>query len=168
MEDKQLYTISSKLARMVAVQQRQTIQKAGCTQVAPSDKRGTLGSVNQLVICFGILGALVVNVILPGTDWRKMFYFAAIPPALVLLGKPPVFPLSFCHFLPHPTEKASHAWPVAPEEHDQSSVRFIIYLTCMILWLDICMFCSKCCIFNSVCLVATAPASACSVHDGMA
>lgn len=56
-------------------------------QVAPADKRGTLGSVNQLVICFGILGALVVNVILPATDWRTMFYLAAIPPALVILGE---------------------------------------------------------------------------------
>ncbi|KAK9818467.1 hypothetical protein WJX74_006914 [Apatococcus lobatus] len=56
------------------------------SEVAPADKRGTLGSVNQLVICFGILGALVVNVILPAADWRKMFYFAAIPPALVILG----------------------------------------------------------------------------------
>ena len=168
MKDTHLLSRSSNLACLATIRPSKSDQKAGCTQVAPSDKRGTLGSVNQLVICFGILGALVVNVILPGTDWRKMFYLAAIPPALVLLGKPPILPLSFCHFLPHPTEKASHAWPVAPEEHDQSSVRFIIHLTCMILWLDICMFCSKCCIFNSVCLVATAPASACSVHDGMA
>ena len=64
-------------------------------QVAPSDKRGTLGSVNQLVICFGILGALVVNVILPATDWRTMFYLAAIPPTLVVLGQASP-PTAFC------------------------------------------------------------------------
>ena len=63
------------------------------SQVAPADKRGTLGSVNQLVICFGILGALVVNVILPATDWRTMFYLAAIPPTLVIVGQGPPQPV---------------------------------------------------------------------------
>ncbi len=70
-------------------------------QVAPADKRGTLGSVNQLVICFGILGALVVNVILPATDWRTMFYLAAVPPILVVLGKSLMPPDSCLYTLLH-------------------------------------------------------------------
>jgi predicted MFS family arabinose efflux permease len=38
------------------------------------------------MICLGILGALLVNVALPVTDWRTMFNLAAIPAALLLLG----------------------------------------------------------------------------------
>ena len=56
-------------------------------QVAPTHLRGTLGSVNQLVICFGILGALVCNIVLPATQWRTIFALTAIPPVLLFLGK---------------------------------------------------------------------------------
>lgn len=49
--------------------------------------RGTLGSLNQLMICLGILAALVVNVALPVTSWRTMFMLATIPAALLFLGK---------------------------------------------------------------------------------
>ena len=76
--------------------------------MAPADKRGTLGSVNQLVICFGILGALVVNVILPATDWRTMFYLAAIPPALVILGEA-LLVLASSH-LCKPSQAALDGW----------------------------------------------------------
>lgn len=55
-------------------------------QVAPTHLRGTLGSVNQLVICFGILGALVCNIVLPATQWRTIFALTAIPPVLLFLG----------------------------------------------------------------------------------
>ena len=49
--------------------------------------RGALGSINQLVICIGIVSALVVNVILPATSWRTMFYLASLPALLLGLGK---------------------------------------------------------------------------------
>ena len=55
-------------------------------QVAPTEVRGLLGSVNQLVICIGILAALVVNVALPATSWRTMFALASIPAAILGLG----------------------------------------------------------------------------------
>ena len=58
-------------------------------QVAPTHLRGTLGSVNQLVICFGILGALVCNIVLPATQWRTIFALTAIPPVLLFLGEFP-------------------------------------------------------------------------------
>ena len=54
--------------------------------------RGSLGSINQLVICIGIVAALVVNVVLPATAWRSMFYFATIPGLLLALGAP-----QLCH-----------------------------------------------------------------------
>lgn len=56
-------------------------------QVAPTSVRGTLGSLNQLMICLGILAALVVNVALPVTSWRTMFMLAVVPAALLFLGE---------------------------------------------------------------------------------
>lgn len=55
-------------------------------QIAPPEVRGMLGSLNQLTICIGILGALVVNVLMPPTAWRAMFWLATIPAALLALG----------------------------------------------------------------------------------
>lgn len=46
-----------------------------------------LGSLNQLTICIGILGALVVNVVLPPDAWRVMFWLATIPAALLAFGE---------------------------------------------------------------------------------
>jgi MFS family permease len=56
-------------------------------QVSPTSVRGTLGSLNQLMICLGILAALLVNVALPVTDWRLMFNLAAAPAIILLLGE---------------------------------------------------------------------------------
>ena len=56
------------------------------SEVSPPSVRGALGSVNQLVICVGILGALVANVCLPVTAWRTMFAATAVPAALLALG----------------------------------------------------------------------------------
>ncbi|KAF6256041.1 general substrate transporter [Scenedesmus sp. NREL 46B-D3] len=56
------------------------------SEVSPTSVRGTLGSLNQLMICVGILVALLVNVALPVTDWRLMFNLAAAPAIILLLG----------------------------------------------------------------------------------
>jgi sugar porter (SP) family MFS transporter len=56
------------------------------SEVSPTSVRGTLGSLNQLMICLGILAALLVNVALPVTDWRTMFNLAVIPAAILFLG----------------------------------------------------------------------------------
>ena len=56
------------------------------SEVAPARVRGALGSVNQLVICVGILGALLANVALPATAWRSMFGVAAVPAVLLAAG----------------------------------------------------------------------------------
>lgn len=55
-------------------------------QVAPTAVRGALGTLNQLVICLGILGALLVNVALPVTEWRTMFTIGALPAVALALG----------------------------------------------------------------------------------
>jgi MFS family permease len=56
-------------------------------QVAPTKVRGTLGSLNQLMICLGILGALLVNVALPVTAWRNMFMVAVAPAVILFVGE---------------------------------------------------------------------------------
>ncbi len=66
------------------------------TQVSPTAIRGTLGSLNQLMICIGILVALLVNVAIPVTDWRTMFMIGAVP-AVVLFGGEPH--MSDCHVI---------------------------------------------------------------------
>ncbi|KAG6558001.1 hypothetical protein Mapa_000180 [Marchantia paleacea] len=57
-------------------------------EIAPTDIRGSLGSVNQLSICIGILLALIAGLPLAGNPiwWRKMFTIAVAPAALLLLG----------------------------------------------------------------------------------
>lgn len=55
------------------------------SEIAPTSLRGTLGSINQLLICVGILAALVVNVAVPAEAWRFMFALSAAP-AVVLAG----------------------------------------------------------------------------------
>ena len=60
-------------------------------QISPTHLRGTLGSINQLCICLGILAALLVNVALPAAAWRTMFALSALPAALLGVGAwPPV------------------------------------------------------------------------------
>ena len=56
-------------------------------QVAPTALRGMLGTINQLLIVAGILGALAVNVVLPATQWSSMFFFAAAPAVALALGE---------------------------------------------------------------------------------
>ncbi len=66
--------------------------------MSPTSIRGALGSLNQLLICVGILAALIVNVVYPPTAWRTLFMWAAVPAALLGLGKD--VPASVPHCLP--------------------------------------------------------------------
>ena len=70
-------------------------------QIAPTEVRGALGSVNQLVICLGILGALLVNVVYPPTAWRTMFYLSALPAVILALGDP-LLPQAVCSLIAVP------------------------------------------------------------------
>ncbi len=82
-------------------------------QISPTHLRGTLGSINQLLICVGILAALVVNVVLPATSWRSMFWLAAAPAALLGLGERGL--LACCYCLPKPFPAPSHlTWLCCP------------------------------------------------------
>ncbi|XP_019173071.1 PREDICTED: plastidic glucose transporter 4 isoform X1 [Ipomoea nil] len=58
------------------------------SEISPTEIRGTLGSVNQLFICVGILAALVAGLPLAGNPlwWRTMFGIAIIPSVLLALG----------------------------------------------------------------------------------
>uniref|UniRef100_A0A1D1ZMN6 Major facilitator superfamily (MFS) profile domain-containing protein n=1 Tax=Auxenochlorella protothecoides TaxID=3075 RepID=A0A1D1ZMN6_AUXPR len=54
------------------------------SEVAPPSQRGALGTLNQVLICAGILAALVLNVLVPTRNWRALFWVGALP--AVLLG----------------------------------------------------------------------------------
>ncbi|XP_030952608.1 plastidic glucose transporter 4-like [Quercus lobata] len=58
------------------------------SEISPTEIRGTLGSVNQLFICIGILAALVAGLPLAGNPlwWRTMFGIAILPSILLALG----------------------------------------------------------------------------------
>uniref|UniRef100_M1CI12 Hexose transporter n=1 Tax=Solanum tuberosum TaxID=4113 RepID=M1CI12_SOLTU len=58
------------------------------SEISPTEIRGTLGTVNQLFICIGILVALVVGLPLSGNPswWRTMFGLALIPSVLLAIG----------------------------------------------------------------------------------
>ena len=56
------------------------------SEVAPTSIRGICGSANQLMICLGILNALIVNVVLPVDAWRTMFWLAVVPSLLLVAG----------------------------------------------------------------------------------
>uniref|UniRef100_A0A7R9YSH1 Major facilitator superfamily (MFS) profile domain-containing protein n=1 Tax=Chlamydomonas euryale TaxID=1486919 RepID=A0A7R9YSH1_9CHLO len=56
------------------------------SEIAPTAIRGALGTLNQLMICVGILTALGVNVVLPAESWRTMFLIGAVPAAALALG----------------------------------------------------------------------------------
>jgi sugar porter (SP) family MFS transporter len=58
------------------------------SEVSPTEIRGTMGTLNQLFICVGILVALIAG--LPLGDipawWRNMFGIATVPAVLLALG----------------------------------------------------------------------------------
>lgn len=58
------------------------------SEIAPTEIRGTLGSINQLFICIGILLALITGLPLAGNPlwWRTMFGIAIVPSVLLALG----------------------------------------------------------------------------------
>jgi sugar porter (SP) family MFS transporter len=60
------------------------------SEIAPTNLRGALGSINQLMICIGILAALIVNVFIPASSWRAMFVLSALPATLLAVG------MAFC------------------------------------------------------------------------
>lgn len=58
------------------------------SEISPTEIRGTLGSVNQLFICIGILAALVAGLPLAQNPawWRTMFGISVVPSILLALG----------------------------------------------------------------------------------
>src|SRR5947208_5402632 len=57
------------------------------SEIAPTEIRGAITSLNQLMIVGGILVAFIVNAILASSgDWRLMLGLAAIPSAVLFVG----------------------------------------------------------------------------------
>jgi sugar porter (SP) family MFS transporter len=56
-------------------------------EIAPTEIRGAIASLNQLMIVCGILAAFIVNAILASSgDWRLMLGLAAAPALVLLVG----------------------------------------------------------------------------------
>jgi MFS transporter, SP family, sugar:H+ symporter len=56
-------------------------------EIAPTDIRGAIASLNQLMIVVGILAAFIVNAILASSgDWRLMLGLATVPSLILLAG----------------------------------------------------------------------------------
>ena len=57
------------------------------SEIAPTEVRGAITSLNQLMIVCGILAAFIVNAILASSgDWRLMLGLAAVPSTVLLVG----------------------------------------------------------------------------------
>src|SRR3954464_6804650 len=57
------------------------------SEIAPTELRGRIASLNQLMIVVGILAAFIVNAILASSgDWRLMLGLAAVPSLILLAG----------------------------------------------------------------------------------
>jgi sugar porter (SP) family MFS transporter len=56
-------------------------------EIAPTNVRGAIASLNQLMIVTGILAAFIVNAILASSqDWRLMLGLAGVPSVILLIG----------------------------------------------------------------------------------
>jgi sugar porter (SP) family MFS transporter len=57
------------------------------SEIAPTDVRGAIASLNQMMIVVGILAAFIVNAILASSgNWRLMLGLAAAPALVLLVG----------------------------------------------------------------------------------
>jgi sugar porter (SP) family MFS transporter len=57
------------------------------SEIAPTEVRGAITSLNQMMIVCGILAAFIVNAILASSgDWRLMLGLAAVPSIVLLVG----------------------------------------------------------------------------------
>jgi MFS transporter, SP family, sugar:H+ symporter len=57
------------------------------SEIAPTEIRGAIASLNQLMIVSGILAAFIVNAILASSgNWRLMLGLAAVPSLILLAG----------------------------------------------------------------------------------
>jgi len=57
------------------------------SEIAPTNARGAIASLNQLMIVSGILAAFIVNAILASSgNWRLMLGLAAVPSLILLVG----------------------------------------------------------------------------------
>jgi SP family sugar:H+ symporter-like MFS transporter len=57
------------------------------SEIAPTNIRGAISSLNQMMIVVGILAAFIVNAILASSgDWRLMLGLAVVPSLILLVG----------------------------------------------------------------------------------
>jgi len=90
------------------------------SEVAPTEIRGAISSLNQLMIVSGILVAYIVNAIFASSgDWRAMLALAVVPSLTLLVGM--AFMPETPRFLVH-TGEEEEARDVLERTHDDGNV----------------------------------------------
>lgn len=78
------------------------------SEMAPTEQRGSLSSLNQLMITIGILSSYLINyAFTPIEGWRWMLGLAVLPSLILLIGVA-FMPESPRWLLEHRSEKAAH------------------------------------------------------------
>jgi SP family sugar:H+ symporter-like MFS transporter len=81
------FLISARFVLGLAVGSAALVVPLYLSEIAPTEIRGAISSLNQLMIVSGILAAYLVNAALASSgDWRLMLGAAAIPSLILLLG----------------------------------------------------------------------------------
>ena len=76
------------------------------SEMAPTEQRGSLSSLNQLMITIGILSSYLINYAFPIEGWRWMLGLAVLPSLILLIGVA-FMPESPRWLLEHRSEKAA-------------------------------------------------------------
>ncbi len=79
--------ISARFVLGLAVGSAALVVPLYLAEIAPTEVRGAIASLNQLMIVGGILAAFIVNAVLASSgDWRLMLGLAAVPSLILLFG----------------------------------------------------------------------------------
>ena len=92
------------------------------SEIAPTEVRGAITSLNQLMIVSGILAAFIVNAILASSgNWRLMLGLAAVPSIVLFVGM--LFMPETPRYLVHAGEEetARRSWRTCPATNDPRS-----------------------------------------------
>src|SRR3954454_17183860 len=114
------FLIGARFVLGLAVGSAALVVPLSLSEVAPTEIRGAISSLNQLMIVSGILVAYIVNAIFASSgDWRAMLALAVVPSLTLLVGM--AFMPETPRFLVH-TGEEEEARDVLERTHDDGNV----------------------------------------------